>query len=232
MIWAVLFISVLITPKKETREKLSASAIELSGEWYDDELGWISSGSTLISGLQSFYEDTGIQPYLLICEEMNGRSEDLTDEEAESYLEALYDSLFSDEAHLIYAFMEYEVGYGYTEYRTYIYTGSQARLVMDEDAMETMYEITDRLYYDSSLSDDEFFSEIFNETPKEIMKREGHAKQIVLVAIPVILIAIFLILKKKERDEEHKRRLREILETPIGEDPEEAELKEKYKDAE
>ena len=210
------------------RERLSADLVHTSQSWYEDRLGWIYDEDELLSGMEDFYEETGVQPYLLICDNMDGYGYELPDELAEEYLAELYGSLFSDEGHMIYAFMEYMPSY----YMTFIYTGSDADRVMDAAAREEMFEITDRLYYDEDLTDEEFFSEIFSETADEIMKDgRGAGRYVILllsIAIPIAMIWEFLRRKKKYETEERKRRVKEILETPLEPSQDEKELREKY----
>lgn len=210
------------------RERLSADLVHTSRSWYEDRLGWIYDEDELLSGMEDFYEETGVQPYLLICGDIEGYGYDLSDDMAEEYLAGLYESLFSDEGHMIYMFMEYMPSY----YMTFIYTGSDADRVMDAAAREEMFEITDRLYYDEDLTDEEFFSEVFSETADEIMEDgRGAGRYVVLllsIAIPIALIWEFLRRKKKYETEERKRRVKEILETPLEPSQDEKELREKY----
>lgn len=210
------------------RERLSADLVHTSQSWYEDRLEWIYDEDELLSGMEDFYEETGVQPYLLICGDIEGYGYDLSDDIAEEYLAGLYESLFSDEGHMIYMFMEYMPSY----YMTFIYTGSDADRVMDAAAREEMFEITDRLYYDEDLTDEEFFSEVFSETADEIMEDgRGAGRYVVLllsIAIPIALIWEFLRRKKKYETEERKRRVKEILETPLEPSQDEKELREKY----
>ena len=92
---------------------------------------------------------------------------EITDKEAETYLAGLYDSLYSDEGHMIFTFMEYAP----SQYVTYLYTGTVADSVMDADARNLFLDCADRYYADSSLSDAEFFEKVF-EKAAELTSRD------------------------------------------------------------
>ena len=216
--------------KEGARQKLPADMSEEVPYWYDDRLSWIYDEDGLLSGMEEFYEETGVQPYLLIC---SGLSDPYgPSENDEDYLSGLYDRLFQDEGHLIYVFMEFSP----SQYVSYIYTGALADSVIDDEAKSIMLDTADRLYYDSGLSDEEFFSEVFSESAEEIMEDPGTgAFGRILAGILAILIPIAVgiygyKLYGKQKEEERRKRVKEILETPIGESPEEEALREKYKE--
>ena len=219
--------------RTEPRQKLSAAQVQLTDSWYDDQLLWIYDEDELLTGLRHFYDETGIQPYLLICDSLDGYGYGPSQSD-EAYIEALYDSLFEDEGHMIFVFMEFAA----SEYVTYIYTGAAADTVMDAEAREIMLDNTDRLYYDTSLSDEEFFSELFSETADEIMGSTDSgdagrtAARLAAVLIPVAAAAACFVIYMKRRAAERAAWVREILDTPIGESPEDKALREKYKEDE
>ena len=62
-----------ITKSTIEREKLAGQYVDVVDDWYDDSsMNWISSGYTLENGLRDFYNETGVQPYLVITDEVNG----------------------------------------------------------------------------------------------------------------------------------------------------------------
>lgn len=148
------------------REKLSAEACVRTEQMIQDTLDWISDTETVKQAMEEFYEMTGVQPYLYICDNLNGKGEEITDEEVQNYLRGMYETLYDDEGHMIFVFMEYAV----SEYITFLYTGEDANYVLDEDAREIFLTNADRYYTDSSLSDEEYFAKIFRESANQIMK--------------------------------------------------------------
>ncbi|MCD8083277.1 MAG: hypothetical protein LUE86_07215 [Clostridiales bacterium] len=212
------------------REKLDSSACTLSGQWIGDELDGFRDTRTVTDAMQYFYDETGVQPYLLICDNMDGAGGQITDSQAETYLSDLYDSLYGDEGHMIFAFMEYQT----SRYLTYVYTGTAADTVMDETARDTFLNIADRYYTDQSLSDEEYFAKIFTEAADTIMADPGAKSRsamiyaLAAVAILVIMTVGLIAFKIQEKKVEEARELRDIIDTPIPKSPEEEELERKY----
>ncbi len=215
-----------------TRTKLESSQCKESSEWIDDELGWLSSPSKVKNAMDDFYKETGVQPYLIITDSVDGKGEDLTEAEVETYLDNVYDSLYSDEGHMILLFVEYSP----SEYYRYLYRGSAAESVIDSSAVDYILGLVDRYYTDSSLTDDEFFSDIFETAGKGLMQDYSERTRsrtivIVIVVIGVILIIVLLLLRRlsesRAKEAEHTK---EILDTPIGDSAENEALKNKYED--
>lgn len=217
-----------ITVSTVNREPLGAKACIESSEWFEDDLGWISSSSRLRNGLRSFYQETGVQPYLIITDNVNGKGGSVTDSEVEDYLQEKYDSLFADEGHLIYMFMEYAD----SEYLQFLYLGNQASTVIDTEAQEIIYDYAD-YYYTSDLEDDEYFSTVFEKSAERIMRKTTTGNDIIktgviiIGGITVIAIIGFIVVKKKKADVKEAEEKRKILETPI-ENIKDDDLKNKY----
>lgn len=218
-----------------TREKLGAEACIRTDHVIGDELGWITDTKTVENGIDYFYEKTGVQPYLLICDNMDGKGGDITDEEAESYLEDLYDSMYKDEGHMIFAFMEYEE----SEYVTFLYTGRSANSVVDADARGIFLNNADWYYTDSSLSDEEYFASVFRTSADTIMEDKSQAVRLSQnlvrgsIVLIIIMIAGFIGFKIAEQKRIKAEEMRRILETPVGtagNSPEEEDLIKKYLD--
>lgn len=221
------FNSFLKLPKTG-HERLSADALQLSDSWYEDELGWINDEDELISGLRYFYHETGVQPYVLICDELGGYSWDIDDAYAKEWMGMLYDQLFADEGHLIYVFMEYAP----SEFISYIYAGSAADMVVDDEGRDIIFDNTAEYYYDSSLSDEGFFSKVFEESADEIMGTGSRNAFYVWTALTVLSALggglYYLYQRRRQREQEEAERLKRILEAPLEDSPEEKELREKY----
>ncbi len=145
--------------------KLTAEACIRNDKMLEDSLGWLTDTKEVTSAMDYFYDKTGIQPYLLICDRIDGKGGEITDAEAEAYLDVLYSSLYADEGHMIFVFMEYEE----SEYITFLYTGSDADSLMDGEAKEIFLTHADRYYTDSSLSDEAYFAKIFRNSADDIM---------------------------------------------------------------
>lgn len=128
------------------REKLPASAVTETA-YYTDEGGWFSNRAQLESGMRQFYEDTGVQPYLYLLENGSVTSvSQLTD-----MAEEMYPQLFTDEGHFLLVFCDD----GYGSYNCGYAVGSQAKTVMDDEAIAILADYLDRYYNDYSISEEE-----------------------------------------------------------------------------
>lgn len=211
------------------RDPLPAGICIESPLWYEDHVDWIGSEAKLTKGMKEFYRETGVQPYLIITDNVNGIGGDLSDAEAEQYLIEQYDSLFTDKGHLILLFMEYAD----SEYKQYIYAGNQASAVVDGEAREIIFDLVD-YYYTSDLNEDEYFSTVFEKSAERIMRKTTTANDVaskILVAIGILAIVIVINIfsvKKKQAEAKKAEEQRKILETPIDkidDDP----IRNKYK---
>ena len=218
-----------ISVSTTNREPLGTEACVESDYWFEDHVDWISSDAKMTKGLKEFYKKTGVQPYVIITDNVNGKGESLSDSEAEEYLKETYDALFHDEGHLIFLFLEYESGI----YKEYLYVGNQASSVIDTEAQEIIYDFAD-YYYTSNLDDNEFFSTVFEKSAERIMRKTTTGNDILLKAIIIIgiiggiSVIGYIIIRKKKTELQEAEEKRKILETPIDKLNDE-ELKDKYK---
>jgi len=215
-----------ITASTIEREALPAGSVNET-EYYTDELGWISNETQLKRGMKKFYKETGVQPYLYITDNVNG--EHLTEvEPLADYAEALYQNLFTDEAHMLLVFYEYE-----GEYADYYLCGSQAKTVIDREAGDILLDYVDRYYYEDDMTEDEFFSTVFEKTATRIMKVEKSPWPKVWMTAIVLSIITLLLYFLNERSKQKIRKAEQdakILETPLEEfgDHELKDLEKKY----
>lgn len=230
---AVFLICFMVTRKnsENVREKLPAEACVTVDEWIDDRSGWLSNDEQeVIKSMNYFQNKTGVQPYLLITDNINGKGGDITDSEAEDYLAKLYDSLYRDEGHMIFTFMEYAD----SEYITYLYTGTAADSVIDAEARGIFLDKADYYYSDSSLSDDEYFAKIFEKSADSIMKDRNTLSRVMLflAAAFTIITILFafgeILFRIQVKKTEEAKTLKDIVNAPLGSTPEETELEEKY----
>ena len=206
------------------REKLPASAVTETA-YYTDEGGWFSNRGKLESGMKAFYRETGVQPYLYLLP--NGTTTSTT--ELTSYAEELYPQLFTDEGHFLLVFCDDDRG----SYNCGYVVGSQAKTVMDDEAVAILADYLDRYYNDYSISEEEIFSKAFEDTGERIMTVTKSPLPTVAVCIAVVVVAalVFVTLKKhREQREREQKRAEEILKTPLEKfgDKEVEDLAKKY----
>ena len=231
LVLAVVFFAVMgsgsgsgIQSSTYERERLPASAVTETG-YYTDEGGWFSNRSQLESGMRQFYQETGVQPYLYLLP--NGSVTSTT--ELTAMAEELYPQLFTDEGHFLLVFCDNGAGSyncGYT-------VGSQAKTVMDDEAIAILADYLDRYYNDYSISEGEIFSKAFADTGERIMTVTKSPLPVITVCAAVVVVAvlIFITLKKRrEQREREQKRAEEILKTPLEKfgDQEIEDLADKY----
>ena len=200
-----------VTASTVQREALPAGAVNETA-YYTDELGWIGNRTKLEAGMKNFYKETGVQPYLYITDSVNG-NHDPTAAELEAFANDQYDALFTDEAHLLLVFFEYTP----SEYHTWCITGTQAKTVVDTEAVNILLDYVDRYYY-SDLSDEEMFSKSFDEAGERIMsvtRSPWIAVWIVLGVLAIVVVAFLWWRSRKKQRNLEDEQTRKILETPL-----------------
>lgn len=123
--------------------------------YFTDELGWISDSSALTAGMEQFYRETGVQPYLYLFDNIDGNYNP-SDAQVEAFAHSVYDRLFEDEAHLLVLFWEYG-----NQHEAWYLAGTQASAVIDTEAGDILIDNIERYYYDRSLNEETFFSKAF-----------------------------------------------------------------------
>lgn len=199
------------------RTKLSSSQCTKIDTWYQDDINWIHDEKTLLKGLKTFYDKTGVQPYLWITDNINGKAKP-TSSDFEAALQQKYQELFNDEGYLIVCFMESSP----SVYATYYWAGSAAKGVIDDEAGEILLDVIDSKYT-SDLSDEEMFSKSFSDAAERMMKVGRTTKQYIIMTVAVIaglgvvVGFIFLIKAKRKADAEKAKETQKILNTSVEE---------------
>lgn len=209
------------------REKLPASAVQETAYYTDADGSWVRSPSQLERGMRAFYQETGVQPYLYILP--NGESTSI--DELTARAETLYSELFDDEGHFLLVFCDN----GYGSFNCGYTVGSQAKTVMDDEAVGILADYLDRYYSDMSISEEEIFSNAFEKTGERIMTvtRSPVVPVAACIAVVAVAVLVFITLKKRrEQREREQKRAEEILKTPLEKfgDEEVEDLAKKYED--
>lgn len=224
---------------QNTTERVPLSGVVQKTDWYQDDIGWIRNRNVLIDGLEDFYKETGVQPYVMLIPYAdtywNGNTLDFTN--ADAYLENIYTSHFNDEGHFIFAYFacqndsESEMD---GEFR-YL-SGYSADTIMDNEALKIFWGHFEKNYYNTSLSIEEMISDTFRDTASSIMSRPTNGWDFAKIAVIVgggiaVIVVIYMIIKTKaQREKEKEEYTKEILDKPLetfGTDT--SDLEEKYK---
>lgn len=166
----ILIVAYFFAPSVQPayRQKLPAAECTLVDTWAEDYVGWISKPGYVKIGLEDFYRTTGIQPFLLICNKLDGNSGEMSDDEAEAALAKLYDGMFRDQGHMILAIKENDDGL-----QVWVYAGEDAKTIIDSRAEEIILKTFREYYSDGGLSNDSFLAKVFQESAKRLMRVDG-----------------------------------------------------------
>ena len=192
------------------REPLPAGAVVETAYYTDEDGDWIHDPRELEAGMRSFFEQTGVQPYLYILP--NGSETDVN--ALSERADALYDQLFEDEGHFLLVFCDN----GYGSFSCGYTVGSQAKTIMDTEAVGILQDYLDRYYQDLSLSEEEIFSRTFADTAERIMSVTPSPLLPVVICVVVIVVALVIVVIVKQRAESRRRdqeHMEEVLNTPL-----------------
>lgn len=228
------------------RTKLE-SGISYNSNCIIDELEWFENTSKTGSQLKSFYDETGVQPYIYL------KSYDpslTTDAAKDAWAIDYYDDHFKDENIFFYVYFaeqDTDNDVGYMSYAN----GQLVDSVMDDEAVDIFWDNIDRYWY-TDYSTDEVFIRTFNDTAKTIMADvnaqtnlkssvvKGIVKVVIVLAVIIAVIVVLIILivfwtKKQQRKKEEAEETERILNTPMQDLVQDAmekdrlqELKDKY----
>ena len=186
----------LIERSTVDREALPASKCTPVDVWYQDDWGdWIDEAGeedALISGMKSFYEVTGVQPYLWITGEEGGQYK--SEQSVEDLAEAKYKELFgNDEGHVIIIFREYPNNS--SEYICTVTPGYDAETqVLDEQAREILLGFIDYYYTDTELNEGYFFKYSFQKAGERMMEKQLSFRQMAIIAVVAVILVIGLVI--------------------------------------
>lgn len=195
------------------RTALPAGSVQETA-YYTDDGDWIGNPTLLNNSMRQFYMETGVQPYLYILP--NGYTTSVS--QLTSMSDELYGELFIDEAHFLLVFCDDDNGSfnaGYT-------VGTQAKSVMDSEALKIFQDYLDSNYLNYSLDESEIFANTYTQTADRIMTTDADRMAPVFITVAVVagvivvVVIIAIVLRKRRiaREAEQKRQ-QEILNTPL-----------------
>ncbi len=199
------------------REKLDSGNGYINDCIYD-ELGWFDNVSKTESRLKNFYNETGVQPYIMLLDYIPGVD---TDSQKEEYAQKMYDENISNESTFLYVYFaeENEDEYSDPGYMCYV-NGIQVSSVMDSEALDIFWAYLDKYWY-SDLSADDMFVKIFDSTADTIMTKTTTSKDVakyalIVVAAGVVVFGVVKVVKlKHKRAKEEAEETERILNTPM-----------------
>ena len=197
------------------REKLNSGNGYINDCIYD-ELGWFENESRTESRLKDFYNETGVQPFIII---KAYNPEYVTDEERDDWANNLYDEYIDNESTFLYVYFEDEVESDDSGYMCYV-GGTDVSAVMDSEAVDIFWAYLDS-YWNSDLSVDDVFVKTFNSTATRIMTKTTTSNDVkkyvlIVVAAGVVVFGVVKVVKlKHKRAKEEAEETERILNTPM-----------------
>lgn len=199
------------------REKLDSGNGYINDCIYD-ELGWFDNVSRTESRLKDFYEETGVQPYIMLLDYIPGVD---SDSQKEEYARQLYEENIDNESTFLYVYFaeENESESDDPGYMCYV-NGIQVSSVMDAEALDIFWAYLDKYWY-TDMSTDDMFVKIFNSTADTIMTKSTTSKDVakyalIVVAAGVVVFGVVKVVKlKHKRAKEEAEETERILNTPM-----------------
>lgn len=204
-----------ITKSSVEREKLDTS-VGFYTDCITDNESWFSNETRTESRLKDFFNETGVQPYIVI----NNYNPDLkTDADKEKYAKDYYkDNLGAENGFMYMYFPESdpnEVGY------MYAVVASGASTVMDSEAQQIFWDYIDK-YWSTVNSTDDMFVQTFDSTADRIMTKTMSMSTVVLIIAVIFALVMIAYIgfraykAKLQRDKEKAEETERILNADLG----------------
>lgn len=189
------------------------------GYWEDHSTGepWIDNTNSryLEDGFASFYDETGVWPYLYVTDKYGSKGNFST------YEEAVYDQLFGEcPGNLLFVFIGDEETY-------YIAAGTGNGDVVNSKTIEVFQNKINKYWSNGDLG--QIFGSALKDAGKQLMKEQetqilakDNFKTIMIVLISAAGVVIILLIcmswwkKKKQAQKEEDERLEQILSQPLS----------------
>lgn len=220
--------NVTIPASTVNREKVN-TGVGFINDCVIDEIGWFDNVSKTSKGLQTFYNETGVQPYVVF------KAYDpsvTTDAQKQKYAEEWYESNITNEGTFLFMYFGEQNTDTDLGYMCYV-NGKQIGTVMDAEAVDIFWAYVDSAWF-SDMSMDDVVITAFNNTAKRIMTKTktgadvGVAFFIALGVIGVGVVVIIILKMKFKRQKEENEEAARILNTPLETSSSDDDLLNKY----
>lgn len=218
----LLFVASMVLPSTsvpastQDREPISVNA-SYDNNCVVDQVGWFSNVPRVERELQSFYDETGVQPYVVM---VSYHPELTTDADKDAYAQQWYDDNIDNEGTFLYMYFAEEDADNDLGYSVYV-NGSQVNTVMDAEAVDIFWAYLDQ-YWFSDLSMDDVIVKTFDSTADRIMTQSISMETVVLIifggVIVIVLVGlgVYALRMKFARDKEKAAETERILNTPLN----------------
>ncbi len=153
------------TAASTTARKKVQTGVSFDSDCIIDELGWVENASSTGKSLKTFYDETGVQPYVYF----KAYDSSLTsDDEKEAYADSWYEDNIDNEGTFLYIYFAEEDADNDLGYMSCV-DGYQIESVMDSEAIDIFWDYVNEYWYNGDLSTDEFLIDVFDSTAEAIM---------------------------------------------------------------
>ena len=202
-----------ITPSTHGRLPIAVGA-SIDMGFYEDTVGLIDNDYSLLSGMREFYETTGVAPYLYITSSVDGVSSP-TAQQLDAFTKGLYDTLFDDQAHLLYVFL-----YSGGQHMDAYYCGTQAASVIDTEAGKILIDYVNKYYGYSSYTTAEKFGKSFSSAGDRMMSATTSPWVVLVVCLIISAIVILLYIRRRKKQKavleaKESEQLEDLLRVPL-----------------
>lgn len=182
------------------RIRLDSSMCVMLDDWYEGNDSYFDD--TVIEAMQSFYEQTGVQPFVLLISDDNSAGDELDDIAQDYYKNKLFaDTDEYDEGHFVVVIKESDGSYNTGSYvgedaASYIPDEAKKAVLDDEAVGEFLMLLSENL---SQYTVPEAIANTFKNGASEIMGQSRVTTYIILaIAVICILYTVFNVLKKRK----------------------------------
>ncbi|MCL2840834.1 MAG: hypothetical protein FWE05_08665 [Defluviitaleaceae bacterium] len=193
--------TITVAPSTISRDPLpSGEALNIPSSMVTQNRAnnWITNQNRLFSGMNDFYNRTGVRPHLYLTDNIDGNTNLPTEASFRAFAEARYHELFEDQAHVLLVFFENDR----YEYAMWVTVGAQALTVMDDEAQGILMDFVMRYYY-SDVDNETMFSNAFQGAGRRIMV-VTRSQWIPVLIVAGILLILFLLFKWWQKKQEQK----------------------------
>ncbi len=133
--------------KNTTRRTVLSYTLPLDVTYYEDENGILKSQKEITNGMQSFYQKTGVQPYLIITDSIDGEKNP-SKEAICSYANTKYDALFDEQYHFLVVYIcNSDLDLSGEKYLVGYHIGDAASVILDDEAIDFFEEYLKRFTF-------------------------------------------------------------------------------------
>jgi hypothetical protein len=199
--------------QKLNRDKYTGDVDSSQGYYIDDSEGTEkfidkTNEATLISGFKTFYNRTGVFPFLYIAESKPDASEYAG---YDTYEDMLYETLFNSEGNVLFVYIADEDNF-------YTAAGYNTTGIIDDESLTLIYRQIDSRWSSGDVAI--AFGDGLAAASKNIMAKSNTRVIVIAIIAGVVVIVVINVCfkwwkKKKEVEKEQAEQLEKILDTPL-----------------